>query len=487
MIIRIVCWDLNQVVYKDTIGFIHNASRPGIVSFLRHHYQEPMHPALIRLVHDMLFPRDPISELPDPFTWEFSAFAVGMVFTVICLWLLFELGHYIHSVRTGLWAAFFMAVQPYAVHYSINGLSETTYLFFVLLAILLTLKAIQTYKSLLFVAGVCSVFAFLTRKEAIILPIVIGCYLLISKNIPFTARLKWLSVFIFGIIITGCLYGAIGGRIYWLRGYSSYWQKVIQLFVSQSYSTDHFVLASIWMTKKYQIFYLALFAWVREAAFLPALLFFLFIFKRKMFQINTGWGILILFCLFHLLIVLTQCSISTLFVSRYLFPSTVIIFPIAALVMVTSLDRIAERKQETAHDSIISIVTSVVILLIFVPMITKRYFTYHRKGEKQAAQWLSQNSNRDSIIISDSKRAAFYSRRTFVPLSNYTIKNRIDYARKKGLSRCYFVIVFKKNKPDKFDRWQLYINKNNLKIEFFKDFYGPRDRLVLFKLKEEKN
>ncbi len=487
LLIRIVCWDLSQAIYRDTIGFIHNSCLPDISSFFHHRYQEPIHTISIRLVHSVLFPREPISKIPNPFTWEFSAFTVGMVFTILCLWLLFKLGTYIHSVQAGLWSAFFLAIQPYAVHYSINGLSELPFLFFILLSILFVIKAINGDNWLLLLAGTSAVFAFLTRKEAIVLPFAIICYLLILKNLTFATKSKYTFLFVLGIIITGGCYAAIGGRINWFVLYLEHCKKVIHLFAQQGYPSGKFFLASIWMTHKYQISYLALFAWIREAGFLPALLFFIFLLKRKQFTLNIGWGLLILASLFQLSIVLAQCAITTLFVSRYLFPSTVIVFPISAAVMATLINRTIKIKlYSPSKEKQFYLTIVIVILLIFIPMTMKRYFSHHRITEKQAAQWLMLNTNSHSIVISNSERIGFYSQRKFALIYRKGMKTRITYAVRSKLSQCYFALVLKKNKSDKFNQWLKCTKANNLQMKILRKFHEPKQQVILFKLKEKK-
>ena len=481
--VRLVYWLTSPSVLRDTVGFIARAAEFTDRTFLQHPVQEPLHPVLIRLAHRLLFPRAFDLGPPDPFAWELAAFTVGMVTSLACLALLYGLGRRLHSPAAGLWAAFFFAVQPYAVIYSVNGLSETTFLAFVLLAVLLTLAADDNRNRWLLAAGAAAMLALLVRKEGIVLLAAIAIYLLLAKPIRPRRRLGQTAAFLAGAGALAALYWLIGGRFLWFGEY-------LQCFDFR-YTIDRFfgpaegqpnAQASLWISSRYQFFIPLILAWFKQSGFLPVALFLVFALQRRRFPLRPGAILFAIVIVLHLTMVMVQIFGTHRVVSRYMFPPAVMTFPVAGAVLACWLQSLADRTGRPARRFHLSL--ALILIALLVPEALQRGFSGHRDEIHRTGQWLARNTRADDYLFVEDCRINFYGGRYGATTSIKEMGEHITHARHRGLDRCLFVLRDSEGKNHVLRHLRYRLDqRGDLAAETLASFDGPSGKLSVLRIR----
>jgi hypothetical protein len=111
---------------------------------------------------------------------ELSGTIISIIFGTFTAIVFYLIGKGIFDQRIAFVSSIILAFHPYAVRFSADIISESTYFFFFTSALGLGFFAITSGRLLLFaLTGICTAFAYLTRPEGIgILFIVAGWYLL---------------------------------------------------------------------------------------------------------------------------------------------------------------------------------------------------------------------------------------------------------------------------------------------------------------------
>jgi hypothetical protein len=448
LMIRLVAWDLIDLLYRDTVNFIVCADKFSAES-LRDTVQEPLHPLILRAVHTILFPRDVSGPVLNQPAWELTVFATGMIFTLISLWLLFAIGQYLHSPAAGLWAAFFLAVIPYGTAYSIHGLSELPFLAMLLLSLLLVMKSLKKNAWLIFVAGICTAMLFLCRKEGLILIPVILLYLLCLREITFSRKTRLAGLFLLGAGILFIAYLLLGGQFYWASDYIETLQKLThRRFGMQACLCDSdYILALHWFRRKYDFLTMPLAGWFKLSGFVPAILFLIYLFKRRSIRIKPGAGLLITFAAFHLLIVIPQNLIANFFVTRYLFPVCIVLFPIAGLMLAEILIKINVNCGKPAEHRRAGLIFAFIFTAALVAETIQNCYTDRHSEITQAADWLRIMTPSDSSVYTTDDRIAFYGNRTFQNVRLYAFSGEI-HGLPRSVNSTFLVLEYKHNKID---------------------------------------
>jgi hypothetical protein len=168
--VRIYLGIFTYVIQNDSVAFMQNAeyfANGDFVNGLRHDY----HP-LYSLIMAGLYKIVPNMELSGTITSIFFG-----TFTVIVFYLI---GKGIFDQKIAFISSIILAFHPYAVRFSADIISESTYFFFFISALGSGFFAITKKKFSLFaLTGMCSALAYLTRPEGIgIIFLVIFWYLL---------------------------------------------------------------------------------------------------------------------------------------------------------------------------------------------------------------------------------------------------------------------------------------------------------------------
>ena len=160
LIVRLIALERIYLISRDSIRFLALAKYYFSGLFLKglSNAYHPLYPLLISLFGGVSG------------DFEFAGKLISLTlssFTVIFVYLL---GKTIYDSKTGLIGGLFFIVQPLCVRCSVDVLSDSTFLFFLVVAFYLGIKGGKEEKKLLWWclgAGICSGLAYLTRPEGI--------------------------------------------------------------------------------------------------------------------------------------------------------------------------------------------------------------------------------------------------------------------------------------------------------------------------------
>ncbi len=487
---RFFIWQRSNVIYRDSVSFIVHAAANEAKGFLHDKRQEPIYPVLLRLTHDAIWPGEKNASAPNPPTWEVSAILVGTAATVVCIVLLFAIGARIHTPLAGLWAAFFFAFQPYAVHYCVNGMSELPFLVCVLFTAYLVICSGRRRFVFIVSAGCVAVLALLTRKEGIAVFPAVAVYLLLQNRMNISARMKQIALFLAAVLATLALYHLIGGRCIWFGAYVDRldWQKAMEKIFSATRIPGNLVLASTWITSVYELITLPLIAWFKVSGFLPGILFIAYLARPRLANCRKGTGLLCLLAGCYLLIIVAQILGTHQVVGRYFFVPSVLIFPVAAAVLIGIVKYAVRNKPATAERRT-HIAIAVVMFCLLIPTTIKRYPPNYRQEMHAAARWLQANTSPDDTIWSRDPRPAFYARRM---VSRLPWTFRVEYLQKAqriGFDNCYLVFRGPKLRKEHvaLRRWYHYINlRDDVSLKQVAKFKGRKDDVTILQLETTK-
>lgn len=200
-LVRIYLGFFTYVIQNDSVAFIQNAeyfANGDFMNGLRHDY----HP-LYSLIMAGLYKIVPNMELSGTITSIFFGTLTVTVFYLI--------GKGIIDQKIAFVSAIILAFHPYAVRFSADIISESTYFFFFTFALGLGFFAITNGRLLLFaLTGICTALAYLTRPEGIgILLIVAAWYLLkdlVRIKIVWKEKLVSILVLVFSFLVISSPY-----------------------------------------------------------------------------------------------------------------------------------------------------------------------------------------------------------------------------------------------------------------------------------------
>jgi 4-amino-4-deoxy-L-arabinose transferase-like glycosyltransferase len=187
--VRIYLSVFTYVIKNDSVAFMQNAKHFASGDFARglgHDY----HP-LYSLIMAVLYKVVPNMEL--------SGTIISVLFGTLTVIVFYLIGKSVFDRKVSFVSAIILAFHPYAVRFSADIISESTYFFFFISALGLGYFAITNRKLLLFaLTGICSALAYLTRPEGIgiIIVVVFWCVLKDFVKIKVLWKEKLVSILI---------------------------------------------------------------------------------------------------------------------------------------------------------------------------------------------------------------------------------------------------------------------------------------------------
>jgi 4-amino-4-deoxy-L-arabinose transferase-like glycosyltransferase len=168
--VRIYLSFFTYVIRNDSVAFIQNAryfAGGDFLSGLRHDYH-PLYSFFMAVMYKVI---------PD---MEISGTIVSVSFGTLTVIVFYLIGKSVFDRKISFVSSVILALHPYAVRFSVDIISESTYFFFFISALGLGFFAIVKRKYYLFaLTGISSAFAYLARPEGIgIIFIVAGWYIL---------------------------------------------------------------------------------------------------------------------------------------------------------------------------------------------------------------------------------------------------------------------------------------------------------------------
>ncbi len=190
--VRIYLGFFTYIIKNDSVAFMQNAkyfADGDFLSGLRHDFH-PLYSFLMAVLY---------KAIPD---MELSGTIVSISFGTLTVIVFYLIGKSVFGRKVSFVSSVVLALHPYAVRFSVDIISESTYFFFFISALGLGFFAIVKRKHYLFaLAGISSAFAYLVRPEGIgIIIIVTGwCILKDLTKFKMVWKEKIVSILILAI------------------------------------------------------------------------------------------------------------------------------------------------------------------------------------------------------------------------------------------------------------------------------------------------
>ena len=376
------------------------------------HNQQPLYPLIIAFVSRW------VSD------FELTGKLVSSFFGILIIFPVYFLGKRIFDEKIAFLSTLLLAIHPYIRRFSADVLKESTYLFFLGIAIWFAWRTIQSEKRYpyLFIP-LFSALAYLVRPDGVEVLLVIFFYVFLVKKFDNPGKkgavilLLLLSSFVLFLPYLIYLRESTGT---WTLSRAKSFSGLLGLGVA---STEvSFTYKILWSLKKLNLEILAIFHPVYAFLLIIGLL------RGIFYRLKTGEGFLLSFCGLHyvvlFLMVLNTTEwggdktilavhlsgrhvMSLLLVSIYWIGEGVItIYQLVSKKMESSplFLRLKPRKQ-----SVIIFVTLLVLILAIVLPKTLKPQRHERLPEKWAGAWIKNQSGKGATIFTDMPRVAYYA------------------------------------------------------------------------------
>jgi len=178
--VRIYLGFFTYVIKNDSVAFIQNAkyfADGDFLSGLRHDFH-PLYSFLMAVLY---------KAIPD---MELSGTIVSISFGTLTVIVFYLIGKSVFGRKVSFVSSVVLALHPYAVRFSVDIISESTYFFFFISALGLGFFAIVKRKYYLFVlAGICTALAYLARPEGIGIIIIVAGWCILKDLTKF--KIVW--------------------------------------------------------------------------------------------------------------------------------------------------------------------------------------------------------------------------------------------------------------------------------------------------------
>ena len=191
--VRIYLSVFTYVIKNDSVAYMQNAkyfASGDFSSALRHDY----HP-LYSLIMAVLYKVVPNMEL--------SGTIISVLFGTLTVIVFYLIGKSAFDRKISFVSAIILAFHPYAVRFSADIISESTYFFFFISALGLGYFAITNRKLLLFaLTGICSALAYLARPEGIGIIIIVAFWCVLKDFVKIKVLWKEKLVSILILVVS---------------------------------------------------------------------------------------------------------------------------------------------------------------------------------------------------------------------------------------------------------------------------------------------
>ncbi len=178
--VRIYLGFFTYIIKNDSVAFIQNAkyfADGDFLSGLRHDFH-PLYSFLMAVLY---------KAIPD---MELSGTIVSISFGTLTVIVFYLIGKSVFGRKVSFVSSVVLALHPYAVRFSVDIISESTYFFFFISALGLGFFAIVKRKYYLFVlAGICTALAYLARPEGIGIIIIVAGWCILKDLTKF--KIVW--------------------------------------------------------------------------------------------------------------------------------------------------------------------------------------------------------------------------------------------------------------------------------------------------------
>lgn len=441
--------------------------------------------------------------------WEFAARLISVLFGSLLVILIFLIGRDVFNSKVGIMASLLVAFEPNLVLFSAQAMSDSTYVFFLILVFFLLWLSIKKMKKSLFLAsGVILGLAYYIRVEASFIFLICLTTILVNfcfvNNLALNKKIKSVICFMLGFLLLFgiyqvCLYKVTAKKdIRLLHSNSIYY--ALDVFLNnrtQAVSPESYAKYGIDTTDFNKLNYLELETIYKGKVLKYLKLNFPRIIKSYLRDLyyriysqdfpRIFQPILILFLglglfnsankpLIMKFEILTIVFISLIFTMYSLYPwmepkRIVYFFPLLFLWVSNGIEGIGEwfNQKFTLKNWLVSFLSLLIILASFCPRLLGPFFQEDLFEEyaielKETGLWIRENLDKDSLISSRCPEVSYYANKNFVLLPNvqysdllkYAKFNKIDYLvlDKRWTSRLYPELSFlidERNVPDELE------------------------------------
>ncbi|MCP4268658.1 MAG: glycosyltransferase family 39 protein [Candidatus Brocadiaceae bacterium] len=187
--VRIYLSVFTYVIKNDSVAYMQNAKYFANGDFARGlgHDYHPLYSLIMAVLYKVV---------PDI---ELSGTITSVLFGTLTVIVFYLIGKNVFDRKVSFVSAIILAFHPYAVRFSADIISESTYFFFFISALGLGYFAITNRKLLLFaLTGICSALAYLARPEGIGIVIIVAfwCAFKDCVKIKLLWKMKLISILI---------------------------------------------------------------------------------------------------------------------------------------------------------------------------------------------------------------------------------------------------------------------------------------------------
>jgi hypothetical protein len=364
----------------------------------------PLHPLLVSLLYPLFN------------DYELSARCISVVFGTLAIAISFYIGRTVYNERLGLITAFFVAVHPHLVRYSGDTLREGLYYFLSATIILLGLKVLSNKKiGTMFLIGLLSVLAYLTKPGAIGFLIVISLWV-IFYNVrqirrDWSGRLGllvsgWVVFILMAIPYFFFLYHETGRFI--ITGKTSLTALLSYLHqIATFYNTDHWVRFLQHLPEAFSIPFFILFLWG--------------IFKqlRAGFS-NAEYFLITILVPFYLLYLILEPG------RRYFVQLMPMALVFAAMGFWYFEQYIKSKAKEKGPLIVTILLIAIAVILLPFGMIPLKA---HHLPEKLAGKWLLETKGEGATILSKKPIVVYYANGNFVYMPDDKLEKVVKFGK----------------------------------------------------------
>jgi 4-amino-4-deoxy-L-arabinose transferase-like glycosyltransferase len=345
--------------------------------------------------------------------YELAGRTVSLVLGTLIIPLGFYMGRLVYDERAGLTLALFLAVHPYMIHLSGEVLTDALFHFLFTAMTLCSLAALSRQSvSLMWVAGLIAILAFLTRPGPIIAWGFITLWALyhsrgsLRKGFA-VAGSTVLLLMVFGILV---ITGKTGGTAVSGNPFLNVLAPIYS--VSSSHSSMGVKLIKFVQEFPQGITYPFLFLFIVGLA------------KSRKEGLSPSERCLLVATV-PLWLAYLVVSPSERYFSHAMAPA--LVFASAGFAHLNEWSKSKLRGRT-------GLITAILVFAIIAMQLPRGFVELHPKRlpEKLAGQWILEHEGSGRTIISDSGVTAFYARGYFVGVPKKRLRDAIDYGKQMG-------------------------------------------------------
>ncbi|MBW1678595.1 MAG: glycosyltransferase family 39 protein [Deltaproteobacteria bacterium] len=464
LVIRLIALEHIYLIARDGAKYVYLSQLYLSGSFfegLSHPYH-PLYPALMALVGKVTG------------NVELTGKLISLTLSSLTVIPLYLIGRFLYDSKVGVMGGLFFVFQPYCVRFSVDVLSDSTFLFFFVLAFYLGLKAGREEKNNKWWslgAGVSAGLAYLTRPEGIfVIFFLLGWYLwrwIFTRRNAIANTLTVMGILLLAFSILA------GPYVFFIKSHTGRWQismkpsvlKAFQisappgkikrtaisslppaqkkekgsLVFAPAKKKESFQSANLWRRVTYPLL-----KFIETYHYLLFLFLLIGIWSRNKNEVGNPGGIIFGFLLVYLLCLCYLYHVVSYVSRRHFAPLITISLPLAGIGFWEVQKRFSEwiGRLNNRWGGLLTNYAVIIILLITVLTLIPKALKPQRTKQlplKEAALWINENGRTpDPVIMSNEPLVAYYAGGKHLYIPGITYKKFIPFLRRKKVDYVVF-------------------------------------------------